>query len=65
VGDIKAIRGDSDLARALKEVSVYFDKEPEPGTEEADRFIRLCYLIEAYENQFHGIAPPNSLSTDS
>lgn len=49
--DIRPIRNDADLAWALKEVEVYFDNEPEMGSEESDRFDVLSDLIEAYENK--------------
>lgn len=49
------IRTDDDLARAIEDVSRYFDAPPDPGTEDADRFDMLSDLIEAYENRNHAI----------
>jgi HTH-type transcriptional regulator/antitoxin HigA len=47
--DIRALHNDADYAWALGEIARYFDKEPEPGTAEGDRFDVLATLIEAYE----------------
>jgi HTH-type transcriptional regulator/antitoxin HigA len=33
----------------MAEVFAYFDNEPEPGTEDGDRFEILLTLVEAYE----------------
>ena len=40
---------DADYKAALREVSAYFDSEPEPGTADGDRFEALLALIAAYE----------------
>ena len=47
--DIRPIRTEADYKAALREVSAYFDNEPEPGTEDGDRFEVLLTLVEAYE----------------
>lgn len=47
--NIRPIRTESDYQAVLREVSAYFDNEPEPGTEEGDRFEILLTLVEAYE----------------
>lgn len=44
------LRTPADYARALKEIEAYFEKQPKPGTETADRFGRLAALIKAYED---------------
>jgi HTH-type transcriptional regulator / antitoxin HigA len=36
--DVRPIRTEADYDAALKEISQYFENEPEPGTAEADRF---------------------------
>lgn len=46
---IRPIRTENDYKAALREVSAYFDNEPEPDTEDGDRFEILLTLIEAYE----------------
>lgn len=53
--DIRAITSDDDLAWAIGEIGSYFDKPPEFGTAEADRFDRLSALIEAYENRYYPV----------
>jgi HTH-type transcriptional regulator/antitoxin HigA len=60
--DINPIRTDDALAWAIKEVSSYFDNEPEPGTEEADRFDVLSDLIEAYERRHFPIEMPEPIA---
>ena len=47
--NIRPIRTESDYQAVLREVSEYFDNEPEPGTEDGDRFEILLTLVEAYE----------------
>jgi len=48
--NIESIRSDAEYREALK--------EPEPGTEEANRFEILVTLIEAYEAQHFPLAQP-------
>ena len=47
--EIQPIRTDDDYSVALREVSTFFDNEPEPGSPEGDRFEVLLTLVEAYE----------------
>ena len=47
--NIHPIRTKADYKRALREVSAYFDNEPEPGSADGDRFEILTTLVEAYE----------------
>lgn len=47
--NIHPIRTENDYQIALGELSAYFNAEPEPGTEEGDRFEILATLVEAYE----------------
>ena len=47
--EIQPIRSDDDYRVALREVSTFFDNEPEPGSPEGDRFEVLLTLVEAYE----------------
>ena len=47
--EIQPIRSDDDYRVALREVSIFFDNEPEPGSPEGDRFEVLLTLVEAYE----------------
>lgn len=51
MNNIRPIRTDADLEWAIGEIAPYFDKPPEPGTADADRFDVLADLIEAYENR--------------
>ena len=56
--ELKPIRTEAEYEAALREASASFDKEPEPGTEEGDRFELLVMLIAAYEAKHYPIAPP-------
>jgi HTH-type transcriptional regulator/antitoxin HigA len=47
--DVRPIRNEADYDWALAEIEQYFDREPAPGTPEADRFDVLADLIAAYE----------------
>ena len=49
--NIRPIRNEADLAWAIGEIEPYFDRPPEKGTAEADRFDVLSDLIEAYEGR--------------
>jgi HTH-type transcriptional regulator/antitoxin HigA len=47
--NIRPIRTKKDYKAALRELSAYFNDEPEPGSDEGDRFEVLATLVEAYE----------------
>lgn len=47
--EIRPIHTEADYKAALREVSAYFDNEPEPNTPDGDRFEVLLTLVEAYE----------------
>lgn len=47
--NIRPIRNEQDYKAALRELSACFENEPEPGTEDGDRFEVLATLVEAYE----------------
>ena len=53
--NIRPIRNEDDLSWALSEVAGYFDREPAPGSPDADRFDVLSTLIEAYEASHHPV----------
>ncbi len=57
--DMRAIRTEADYDWALAEIAVYFDRQPEPGTAEADRFDVLAALLKLYEDAHHAIAAPD------
>jgi HTH-type transcriptional regulator/antitoxin HigA len=57
--EIRPIHTDDDYQVALREVSAYFDNEPEPGTPEGDRFEVLLTLVEAYEARHFPIDLPD------
>ena len=57
--NIHPIRNKKDYKIALRELSAYFDNEPEPKTEEGDRFEILATLVEAYEAKHFPIEAPD------
>ena len=57
--DIRPIRTKADYKAALREVSAYFDNEPEPRTPEGDRFEVLLTLVEAYEAKHFPVDLPD------
>ena len=57
--NIHPIRTKADYKRALREVSAYFDNEPEPGSEDGDRFEILVTLVEAWEARHYPIGAPD------
>ena len=59
--NIRPIHSESDYRAALKEVSAYFDHEPEPGSDDGDRFEILAALIEAYEARHFPIDLPDPI----
>ena len=59
--ELKPIKTEHDYSVALREVSAFFDTEPEPGTADGDRFEILMMLIENYEQKHHVIAAPDPI----
>jgi HTH-type transcriptional regulator / antitoxin HigA len=59
--DIRPIHTDTDHQAALRELSAYFDNEPEPGTPDGDRFEVLLTLVEAYEAKRFPIDLPDPI----
>lgn len=53
--DIRQIHTEDDYKAALREVSAYFDNEPEPGTRDGDRFEILLTLVEAHEAKHYAV----------
>lgn len=59
--NIRPIRTQDDHRAALRELSGYFVREPEPGTDEGDRFEILLTLVEAYEARHFPVAPADPI----
>jgi len=59
--NIRAIRNEADYDWALAEIARYFENQPVPGTEDADRFDVLASLIEAYEAKHWTIEPTDPI----
>ena len=57
--EIRPINNEEDYKAAMREVSAFFDNEPEPESPEGDRFEVLLTLVEAYENKHFPIDLPD------
>ena len=57
--EIRPIHTEADYKAALREVSAFFDSEPEPGTPDGDRFEVLLALVESYEAKHFPIDHPD------
>ena len=55
---IRPLRSEAEYEAAVDEIEGYFDREPKPGTPEADRFDLLALVIEDYERKAWPIDPP-------
>ena len=49
--NVKPLHEEQDYDWAIGEVTRYFESQPEPGTDEGDRFEVLATLIKEYEDQ--------------
>ncbi len=56
---IRPIHNEADYKATLREVSAFFEKEPEPESPEGYRFEVLLTLVEAYENKHFPIDLPD------
>ena len=59
--EIRPIHSEADYTAALADIEQYFDREPKPGTPEADRFDVLAALIGDYERQHWMIEAPDAV----
>ncbi|MDQ6435931.1 transcriptional regulator [Mesorhizobium sp. LHD-90] len=57
--NVRPIRTAADYDSAIAEVTKYFENEPVVGTPDADRFVLLLDLIEAYEDEHFPIKVPD------
>lgn len=56
---LRPIRTEDDHRAALRELGVFFDSEPEPGTPEGDHFEVLLTLVQSYEAKHFPIDLPD------
>jgi HTH-type transcriptional regulator/antitoxin HigA len=59
--NIHPIHTEEEYRAALKEVSAFFDNEPEPSTPEGDYFDVMITLIEVYEAKQFPLDLPNAI----
>src|ERR1035437_2586512 len=57
--EIRPIHTEADYKAAMREVSAFFENEPEPESPEGDRFEVLLTLVEAYETKHFPIDLPD------
>ena len=57
--EIRPIHTKADYKAALREVSAYFDNEPELSTPDGNRFEVLLTLVEAYEAKHYPVDLPD------
>jgi HTH-type transcriptional regulator/antitoxin HigA len=50
--NIRPLKTEADYEWALAEIETYFDRLPEPGSPDADRFDVLTELVAAYEARY-------------
>ena len=60
--EIRPVRTEADYRAALREVSALFDREPEPGSPEGDRFEILLTLLETYEARHFPVDLPDPVA---
>ena len=58
---IRPLHSEAEYDAALGQIERYFEREPKPGTPDADRFDLLALIIEDYERKRWPIDPPNAL----
>src|SRR5271156_1446804 len=58
---VRVLRSEADYDAALEEIERYFEREPEPGTPDADRFDLLALIIEDYDRKRWPIEPPDAI----
>jgi HTH-type transcriptional regulator/antitoxin HigA len=58
---LRPLRSEADYDAALEEIERYFEREPRPGTADADRFDLLALIIEDYERKHWPIDPPEAI----
>lgn len=61
--DIRPIHTKADYKATLRQVSAYFDNEPEPSTPDGDCFEVLLTLVEAYEAKSFPVDLPDPVET--
>ena len=49
--DVRPLHNERDYDWAIREISRYFEVDPQPGTADGDRFEVLSTLIKAYEDE--------------
>lgn len=59
--EIRPIHTKRDHKAALRELAVFFENEPKPGSPEGNRFKVLLTLVEAYETKNFPIDLPDSV----
>jgi HTH-type transcriptional regulator / antitoxin HigA len=59
--ELRLIKTEAGYEQALAEIETLFDAQPD--TPEGDRLEVLTTLVEAYEQEYHAITPPDPILT--
>ncbi len=55
--DLAYLLNESEYQAALANISQFIDNEPDPQSEDGQRFERLLMLVQAYEESHYPISP--------
>ena len=58
---IRPLRTEADYDAALRAIQKFFDREPEPGSPQADEFDLLGLVIADYEQRRWPVGPPDAV----
>jgi HTH-type transcriptional regulator/antitoxin HigA len=58
--EIRPLRTEDDYDAALETIAAYFENEPAPGSDDADRFDLLALVIADYEARHWAIEAPDA-----
>ena len=59
--EIRMIRSEEDLTRAIRAIADLMERAPAPDSEDFERLELLCVLVQDYEQRHHPV-PPQLLS---
>ena len=59
--EIRMIRSEEDLTRAIRAIADLMERAPAPDSEDFERLEVLCVLVQNYEQRHHPVPPPSPL----
>lgn len=60
---VKPVHNEADYEAALAEYEMFFDREPDPGSDEGDRFELLGLVLAKYEEDHFPFRAPEPVAT--